>query len=251
MGPSVKVTLALNKQSKIINSNSISGLISSYDNKSNSGLIQLERASGITVDANDTIFVLMSAIYNQDGSLKSAPEIWKLNADGTTTPFYAFPSYYNYPVGSMSGNGQDYFPEDKPDDIHIGSDGFVYVAMCSVGKTFKVSKSGQMEELTSDIPAPVSITTDKSGNVFIASSPLIDSVDITVVKPVEIIEVKADKSRSLIYSGAAGGKYRGSLVNGNIPGKWIGVGCTLDVSVSSNGDVFLVDPIERKLVRIY
>jgi hypothetical protein len=172
--PTVKVTLAISKQGNIINSNSMNGLISSYANGSNNGIVQLQRASGISVDANDVIFVLLSAVYNQDRSLKSPPEIWKINSDGSTTPFYTFPSHYDYPVGNMWGNGQDFFPSEKPDDIHIGKDDFVYVAMCSAGKTFRISKSGQMEELTNDIPAPVSITTDKFSNIFIASSALID-----------------------------------------------------------------------------
>ncbi|HWB64749.1 MAG TPA: hypothetical protein VG603_14635 [Chitinophagales bacterium] len=249
--PSVKVTLAVNRQGDIINSNTTSGLISRYENGNNTTIIQLDRVSGITVDAGDTIFVLICPTYYQDRSLKSPPEIWKLNADGTTTPFYVFPTYYNYPVGNMWGNGSDFFPEEKPDDIFAGSDGFIYVAMCSAGKTFKISKSGQMEELTTDIPAPVSIATSKWGDIFIASAPLIDSIDLKIDKPVEVTEIKVDKTRRVIYSGTSGVKYRGDLTNGNIPGKWVGVGCTLDVSVSSNGDVFLVDPNERKLIRIY
>lgn len=249
--PTVKVTLAVNKHGNIINSNSMTGLISSYANGSNNGIVQLQRASGISVDADDTIFVLLSAVYNQDRSLKSPPEIWKINSDGSTVPFYTFPSYYNYPVGNMWGNGQDNFPSEKPDDIHIGKDGFVYVAMCSAGKTFRISKSGQMEELTNDIPAPISITTDKFSNIFIASSPLIDSIDFNIVKPLEVIQITVDKSRKLIYQGINGGKYKGGLVSGNIPGKWIGFRCTIDVNVNSVGDVFLVDPIERKLIRIY
>jgi PBP1b-binding outer membrane lipoprotein LpoB len=249
--PTVKVTLAMNKQGNIINSNSMNGLISSYSNGSNNGIVQHQRISGISVDADDTLFVLLSPTYNQDRSLKSPPEILKINSDGSTVPFYTFPSYYNYPVGNMWGNGQDYFPSEKPDDIYIGKDGFVYVAMCSAGKTFRISKMGQMEELTNDIPAPVSISTDKFGSIFIVSSPLIDSIDFNTVKPLEVIQITVDKSRKLIYQGTNGGKYRGNMVGGNIPGKWIGFGSTTDINVNAVGDVFLVDPIESKLILIY
>lgn len=249
--PSVKVTLAVNKSGRTINSNSLSELVSIYYNGNNNGITQSARNSAIAIDANDTIFVLSSAIYRSDRTLAVPPVIFKIDTNGSMTNFFTFPSYYSYPVGNMRGSGLNCYPMDRPDDIFIGEDGYVYVAMGASDKTFRISKSGELEELTNDIAAPVSIATDKFGNIFIASSQLIDSVHHHIVKPIEVIEIKVDQSRNVIYRGSTDEKYRGHLTNSSQAGKWLGISSTLDVSVSFNGDVFLVDPFERKIVRIY
>lgn len=251
--PDLKITLAIDKNDEIIISNTNSRFISSYSNGTNDLIVQSNRISAISVDANDTIFALMTATYNydQDWSLKTPPEIWKVLPDGSTIPFYVFPSHYDYPVGRMWGDGQDFFPSDKPDDISIGKDGWVYVALGFSNRTFRISKAGAMEEITDDIPLPISIATDKFGNIFIASAPLFDSVGFAASKPPEVIEIAPDKSRKTIYSGSQYIKLGSNFLDNIVPGKWVKAECLMDINVSPTGDLFLSNSMNGEIILIY
>lgn len=230
-----RLNFVKNSSHEIIYSNFRTGKISKLLDNYTINIVDLEGVVSITID-HDTIYALTSQVYDRNLNLIIPPKIFKITSYGDCHEFFSFPSSYNYPSGNTAGSNEKMYPLESPNDIIISKSGDILVAFGSLNTIFKISQNKQLETLVTNITMPVSLAMDTAENLFVVSGPVF--APTTIEKPFEIIEIKKDRSRKLIYKDTRSAY------------KYVSGRSNLNINIGLNGELFLENALAGEILVI-
>jgi hypothetical protein len=203
----------------------------------------------------NSLYAMSTPMYNSGNSLTQQASIYQIDSTGALSTYFTFPPNITFKNNcGTTSSGSFFLPIDILIDIKMGTDSSLYVAAGYDNVIYKIDKNKILTKHIETIFCPISIDIDDKQRLFVASAPgfttTTNQSNYSMYKPMQVHEVVNSTNNRLIYEGALSNwSGNGCLIN-TLDDKWVAGDCNANISINKKGQIFLEDPLERKIFLI-
>lgn len=250
----IRVNLVPNSDGSICFSSNCLGALSVIQNNTLIDLELINALTSITSNRKKGIFAIRAPVYtgNYPYVLSTAPVIYEIDSLKMKNIYFIFPNNIVYRNNcGYYGSETGMYPADITIDIVADGNNNLYVCFGYDNVIYKIDKDKKLSVFIDDISNPVSIAIDDFNRFFVISGPEFRKVNdgpFEMTKPVEVILIENSK-RTTIYKGELK-NYGGCFSDDKNGGIFSVSDANYNISIGSDGVVFLEDPLARQVILI-
>lgn len=220
-----------------------------------SGQLEIPAQMGINSlisNGHQGAYYITSPVFTNGNTItvKSPPVIYEIDSLNTITQYFKFPDNLQYSSAGLVGIPGAFYPTDILIDLAMDNQKNIYVSFGLDNIIYKIDRQKVFSTYRDDIFCPTSIAFDKNNVPFIASAPRFKKAGQKMIKdkPVEVFLIDKGGDRK-IYEGNKADKQGGFMPTKT--GEFYTINdATFNLSINTNNEIFLEDPLEGKVVLI-